>query len=134
MSERLNTRDPEHQPYRPPRVDANEYTVSPQKETRTPLRAALAISAVAWLIPATVAGFVELGFLSVHWNSILLPAGTVLAGLLSAIVGLGLSIGAYIKSRRWMSIVSIVLALIAFPWVLFVGYLLAMAGLATHPV
>ncbi|WP_345322725.1 hypothetical protein [Novipirellula rosea] len=122
------------EPYRTPRVEVEQIAVTPSSGTHILSRVALVVSGFACLLPIVIACLVDFGVLEVHWDSSLLPIGTVLAGLASAMVGLGLSIGAYIKSRRWMSLLGIVLAVLAIPCTLFIGYMLAICGLATIPI
>ena len=123
-----------YEPYRTPRVDVEQIAVTPSSGTSNLSRVALVVSGFACLLPVAIACLVDFGILDVDWDSSLLPIGTVLAGLASAMVGLGLSIGAYIKSRRWMSLLGIVLAVLAIPCTLFIGYKLAIFGLATIPI
>ncbi len=81
-----------------------------------------------------VAILVEFGMIKVRWDSIVVPATTTLGSLTMGAIGLVTSILAYKKQRSWRSVLAILFSLISLPFALFMGWILAMVGLAGHPV
>lgn len=122
-------------PYRPP-VEIAEQTLDQghvsKKETLSATGMAMAM--LALLGPLIVCVFAIVRIIDVPWGSGWLLTSTFVAGMLTSIIALVVSIVARLKYGSKKSVFGIIAAILAIPTTLVASWLLAMIGLANCPV
>lgn len=95
---------------------------------------ALTLSLASLFGPMIVFTLAMFRIIDVRWDSLLVPGLTLFIGFPLAIAALIISVVARVKYRTWKAMFSILTAVLAIPGVLLAAWLLAMIGLASHPV
>lgn len=121
-------------PYQPPIESENAVASDPDKTSPQLARIGLATAVGALVSPLIIVAFVLLGVLSVRWDSIFTPVLVLAVSLPQSIAGIGICVAARWRHSSWKAVIGMWVALAAIPWSIAVAWLLAMAGLATHPV
>lgn len=95
---------------------------------------ALAVSALAIVMPIAVATLATYNVFAVHWRTVLVPVATTTGTIVLGMTGLVLSIAARNEDRTRRAMVAILLSLAAFPLAFFACWWLFMIALANVPV
>ncbi len=122
-------------PYVPPaRSDQNATNdqLIPKKESLSAI--ALTLSLASLFGPMVICVLAAFGIIQTHWDSLLVEGLTLFIGFPASIAALIISVVARVKYRTWKSTFSILASILAIPGVLAATWLLAMFGLASHPV
>ena len=105
--------------------------------SRTPRRAAASGIGLSLFALATSAVFVGLAFTNVlvpHWDSVLIPGFVLFTCVPGAAIGGCVSLVVFSQQPSWKAGLGSLLGGIGTVVSLAAAYLLAMAGLATHPI
>ncbi len=106
----------------------------PTCETEWLSTTGLVLSLVSLFGPVFVFTLAMFRIIEVPWDSVLVPLATLFIGLSASIAALNVAEIARARYRTWRSTLGIVASALAIPVTLAAAWLLAMVGLANHPV
>ncbi len=128
------TNEPLRDAYRPTAETKDEDHVPPSRGKSALPAIGFFVSLFGLLAPAILAGLSILGVIHVAWDSILIPGIALFVCVPISVCGVIVSIIACVLHRSWLAGAGILLGALATLASLAATWLLAMIGLASHPV
>ena len=97
-------------------------------------RRSLWLASVGFIVPSAFVVLAIVEALRVSWDFNLLPLGTMVLGILHFTLATSFAIRCRLNYRNWRASLAIVIAIATLPYWLLITWVLAMLGVATHPV
>lgn len=123
-----------HFPYRPPLESAQPERTADAATTDSLSAVGITLAAIALSVPVLLSALGWLNIVILGWDSFHYLLITCLLCLPLSIVGVILSGVALIRRGSWRATIGIFLAILSIPVCLGAAWLLAMIGLALHPL
>ena len=92
-------------------------------------RRSLWLSMAGFLVPSALMVLFMFGVIGVHWDSIIVPLGTLFLGLIHFLLATGFSIYCRCKQRDWRASLATLIAICSLPYWIFTAWYMAMFGL-----
>lgn len=87
------------------------------------------LSMAGFLVPSALMVLYLFGVIGVHWDSIIVPLGTLFLGLIHFLAATGFSIYCRCKQRDWRASLATLIAICSLPYWIFTAWYMAMFGL-----